>query len=106
MRINYLKLYLCLTFTGITVYLFIQAYHYSIIIYQDENAVISSSLKQTPHEKNRKRILNSTEINDEICTFWRVEHYIEPNEGSKAFMYAACELAARLNSQSAKDSFN
>ncbi|WP_062567889.1 hypothetical protein [Pseudoalteromonas arabiensis] len=105
MQINYLKLFFCLTFSGISIFIFIKTFYTYFpisdkVAYTETDTPFIPREDNTLHELKRNRILHSTKINDEICTFWRVEHSIEPTEGSKAFMYAACELAARLNSQS------
>lgn len=108
MQINYLKLFFCLTLSGISIFIFTKTFNFYFptlgrVVYTETGSSSIDREKSSLHELNRNRILHSTKINDEICTFWRVEHSIEPTEGSKAFMYAACELAARLRSQSVND---
>ncbi len=120
MNINYLKLYFCLTLTGISIFATMESYYLyranvlakeaQAIVNQAERdakaAAVRAKLKLEESQREMKKrqakraakqqeINNAQRTNNEICNFWRTEFYNENNERNKSMMQAACERASK-----------
>lgn len=120
MQFNYLKLYFCLTLTGISIFATMESYYLyranvlakeaQAIVNQSERdakaAAVRAKLKLEESQREMKKrqakraakqqeINNAQRTNNEICNFWRTEFYNENNERNKSMMQAACERASK-----------
>ncbi|MFU2508858.1 hypothetical protein [Pseudoalteromonas sp. ASV78] len=118
MKLNYIKLYFCLTFSGLTLLGVVELYlSYQLNTLEKElkarsiqnerdkkAAAVRRSLKAEEIKKHQaeqakfraieqERINNARRINDETCQFWTGEYSEIKSERNKLMMDGACERA-------------
>lgn len=120
MNINYIKLYFCLTLTGISIFAAMESYYLyrSHLLAKEAQAIanqaerdakaaaVRAQLKLEESQRERRKqqaqraakqreINNAQRTNNEICTFWRNEYKELQSDRNKTMMEGACARAAK-----------
>ena len=118
MHINYLKLYFCLTLTGISIFATMESYYiYRAHALAKEAQAIANQAqrdakaaavraklqleesqrqlrkRQAEQAAKQQAINNAQRTNNEICQFWRGEYQQLQSERNKSMMDGACARA-------------
>lgn len=120
MHINYIKLYFCLTLTGISIFATMESYHlYRAHVLAKEAQAIANQAerdakaaavraklqleesqrqlrkRQAEQAAKQQAINNAQRTNNEICDFWRSEYQQLQSDRNKSMMDGACARAAK-----------
>ncbi|WP_462181565.1 hypothetical protein [Pseudoalteromonas gelatinilytica] len=120
MNINYIKLYFCLTLTGISIFATMESYYlYRAHVLAKEAQAIANQAerdakaaavraqldfeesqrqlkkRQAEQAAKQKLIDNAQRTNNEICNFWRNEYQKLQSDRNKSMMDGACARAAK-----------
>lgn len=120
MHINYIKLYFCLTLTGISIFAAMESYHtYQAYVLSKKAQAIANQaerdakaaavraqlqLEESQREMRKRQaesaakqreIDNAQRTNNEVCRFWRSEYQKLKTDRNKSMMEGACARAAK-----------